>query len=216
MLARSRHGLKAIALLIAVLLWIIVTARQPTRGYVRVIVEPELDSSLALLEPPAELRALVSGRAVDIVKLYTNPPVVHRILDGDVPDTLRLDVATTDVRLPPELSETVHVLDVNPRSVTLRFGTRASARVPVVSDGRILVTEDLGARAADAVQFEPAIVRITGPRRVVRGIRSVRPYSLTIASDDTLPYLADLDTTALGVNIVPSQVKVVLRSGRTP
>lgn len=216
MASPSRLGLKAIALLIAVLLWVIVSARQPTRGYVRVQVEPELDSSLALLEKPRELRALVSGRAVDIVKLYTNPPVVHRILDGDVPDTLQLDIAPADVRLPAELSEQVHVLDVNPRSVTLRFGTRTTGRVTVVSDGRILVSHAQGAQAADSVRFEPATVRITGPRRLVRALRTVRPKALTIARDDTLPHIADLDTTGLGVNVIPSQVKVLLRSTRTP
>ncbi len=216
MLARSRLGLKVIAVLIAVLLWVIVSARQPTRGYVRVVVEPELDSSLALLEQPPELRALVSGRAVDIVKLRTPPPVVHRILDGDVPDTLELDIAASDVRLPPELAGQVQVLDVNPRSVILRFGTRASARVAVVSDGRILVANAQGARAADSVHFEPATVRITGPRRLIRQMRSVHPHSLTIAQDDTLPHVADLDTTGLGVHVTPAQVKVVLRRGPTP
>lgn len=216
MAAPSRLGLKAIALLIAVLLWLVVNARQPTRGYVRVIVAPELDSSLALLERPRDLQALVSGRAVDIVKLYANPPVVRRILDGDVPDTLRLDVATTDVRVPPELAELVRVLDVNPRSVTLRFGTRATARVPVTSDGRVTLRTLAGARPTDSVRFEPATVRITGPRRVVRRVQSVHPYSLSIDEGDTLPHIADLDTTALGVNIIPSQVKVLLRSPRTP
>lgn len=216
MLARSRLGLKAIALLIAALLWVIVSARQPTRGYVRVMVAPELDSTLALLERPTDLRALVSGRAVDIVKLYANPPVVHRIIDGDAPDTLQLDITTTDVRLPPEMAENVHVLDVNPRTVTLRFGTRASARVRVVSKDRVLVTSEQGARPADSVVFDPASVRITGPRRVVRSMRSVQPYSLTIARGDTLPHVADLDTTGLGVTVIPSQVKVVLRDPRMP
>ena len=216
MLARSRLGLKAIALLIAALLWVIVSARQPTRGYVRVMVAPELDSTLALLEAPTDLRALVSGRAVDIVKLHANPPMVHRIIDGDAPDTLQLDITTTDVRLPPEMAENVHVLDVNPRTVTLRFGTRASARVRVVSEDRVLVTSEQGARPADSVVFDPAIVRITGPRRVVRSMRSVQPYSLTIARGDTLPHVADLDTTGLGVTMIPSQVKVVLRDPRMP
>ena len=216
MLARSRLGLKAIALLIAALLWVIVSARQPTRGYVRVMVAPELDSTLALLEAPTDLRALVSGRAVDIVKLHANPPMVHRIIDGDAPDTLQLDITTTDVRLPPEMAENVHVLDVNPRTVTLRFGTRASARVRVVSKDRVLVTSEQGARPADSVVFDPASVRITGPRRVVRSMRSVQPYSLTIARGDTLPHVADLDTTGLGVTVIPSQVKVVLRDPRMP
>ena len=85
-----------------------------------------------------------------------------------------------------------------------------------MSKDRVLVTSEQGARPADSVVFDPAIVRITGPRRVVRNMRSVQPYSLTIARGDTLPHVADLDTTGLGVTMIPSQVKVVLRDPRMP
>jgi len=39
-----------------------------------------------------------------------------------VPDTLMLDLTPADVHVPAELSEVVHVLDVQPRAVTLRLG----------------------------------------------------------------------------------------------
>lgn len=193
------------------LLWVIASARQPTQGYVRVKVVPALDSSLVLLDPPSALEALVAGRAVDIVKLYAEPPSVHRRIDGDVPDTLVLDVTPADVRLPAEFANDVRILDVQPRSVTLRFGSRATRRVPVMSADRILVKDSLSTSAARHVDFDPATVLITGPRRVVRRIATVHPFSLSIARGDTIRHLADLDTTGLGVRVVPSQVKVQLR-----
>lgn len=206
----ERLGLKVTALALAMLLWVIASARQPTQGYVRVHVVPAMDSSLVLLDPPSSLEALVAGRAVDIVKLYADPPSVHRRIDGDVPDTLVLDVTPTDVRLPAEFASDVRILDVQPRSVTLRFGTRATRRVPVVSAGRILVKDSAAARAANHVEFEPATVLITGPRRAVRRVAMVHPLPLSIAKGDTVRHVADLDTAGLGVRVLPSQVKVQL------
>ncbi|MEO7769619.1 MAG: hypothetical protein ABIX19_01230 [Gemmatimonadaceae bacterium] len=205
----ERLGLKATALLIAVLLWLVVSARAPVEEYVQVRVMPTLDSSLVLLEEPPQLKALVTGRAVDIVKLRADPPAVHRIVDADVPDTLILDVAASDVRIPPDLADHVHVLDVQPRTVSLRFGTKATKRVPVVADaGRIV----LRAPGYDKYAFvsEPGSVRITGPRQLVRRIASVRPYSLSITSVDSASF-ADLDTTGLGVRVVPTRVKISVK-----
>jgi hypothetical protein len=208
----ERLGLKATSLIIAALLWFVVSARQPTQSYVRVHVAPTLDSSLVLREQPSQLEALVVGRAADILKLYADPPVVRRVIGGDVPDTLVLDVTPSDVRVPAELTDHVRILDVQPRSVTLRFESGATRRVPVVSAGRIQLRRDTALVADAEVQFDPASVRIAGPRRLVRRIRSVNPFSLTIIDGDTLPHIADLDTTGLGVRALPSQVKVTVRA----
>jgi YbbR domain-containing protein len=207
----ERLGLKATALVIAMFLWFVVSARQPTQAYVRVRVAPSLDSSLVLREQPSQLEALVVGRAADILKLYADPPVVRRVIGGDVPDTFALDVTPSDVRLPAELTDQVKILDVQPRSVVLHFESSATQRVPVTSDGRITLKQDTTFGPATDVRFEPAWVRITGPRRIVRQVRSVHPFSLTIAQHDTLPHVADLDTTGFGVRVQPAQVKVTVR-----
>ena len=124
----ERLGLKAIALVLALLLWIVVSLREPTEGYVRVRVTPVVDSSLVLIGAAPEVRALVSGRAADLVKLYSTPLVLRRTVSGDVPDTLMLDLTPADVHVPAELSEVVRVLDVQPRVVRLRF-IRHRARI---------------------------------------------------------------------------------------
>ncbi|MEO8561109.1 MAG: hypothetical protein ABI601_03480 [bacterium] len=212
-IATERLALKAIAFAVAALLWVVVGARQPTEGYVRVRVQPELDSSLVMIEGTAELRALVTGRAADLVKLYASPLVLRRRVGGDVPDTLVLDVSPSDVRIPPELSDAVRVIDLQPRNVVLRFESRSTRRVSVVSDGRILLLADSGARPASDVEFDPQTVRVTGPRRVVRSMRGIRPFSLSISTFDTLAHVADLDTAGTGVRVEPMQVKVRVRSG---
>ncbi len=208
----ERLGLKATALLITVLIWLLVGARQRTESFVPVSVTPVLDSSLALLGDPPLLRALVAGSTADIVKLYATPPEIRRTVSGDVPDTLVLDLTPSDVRIPPEMSGDVRVLDVQPRSVTLRFETKASSRVSVLNGGRIRVQFAGGAPATARLRFEPDTVRVTGPRRIVRRLRGVYPVPLTIAVGDTLPHVADLDTAGLGVTVSPAQVKVRARN----
>jgi hypothetical protein len=214
-IATERLGLKAIALLIALLLWLAVSARKPMESLVRVLVSPALDSTLVLLDGTTEVRALVSARAADLVKLAADPPVVRRSVGGDAPDTLVLDLTAADVQVPPGLAGQVRVLDVQPRSITLRFETRASRRVPIVNDGRVVVRTDSTARANGGVVFEPQAVHVTGPRRVVRRMRGIRPHSLSIAMNDTMPHVADLDTAGIGVQVQPAQVKVQWRAGAT-
>ncbi|MDB4893277.1 MAG: hypothetical protein JWL61_5132 [Gemmatimonadetes bacterium] len=207
----ERLGIKALSILIAVLLWLIVKGRQPVQDYVMVNVLPTLDSSLVMLETPQPLRALVSGRAVDIAKLRADPPAIHRIVDGDAPDTLVFQVAASDVRVSAGLADFVHVLDVQPRTVSLRFGDKATRQVPVMAgQGFIQLRRGLALLPADVVgiRTEPRTVRITGPRQLVRRIKSVHPYSMTITEGDTTAQLADIDTTRLGVRVVPSRVRV--------
>jgi hypothetical protein len=210
-LLSERLGLKATALLLATLLWIVVGARQPTEGFVAVRVVPTLDSSLVMLGPPPELRALVAGRTTDLVKLYSSPLTVHRSIGGDAPDTLTLDLTPSDVRVPSELANSIRVVDLQPRHVTLRFAGRATRRVAVVNDGRIRLRTDSGARAAADVEFEPRSVRVTGPRRLVRRMRGIHPHALSIAPGDTRHHVADLDTTGMDVRVQPGRVRVRLR-----
>jgi hypothetical protein len=210
----ERLGLKFTALLITVLIWLLVGARERTESFVPVSVTPVLDSSLVLLGDPPRLRALVAGSTADIVKLYATPPEIRRSIGGDVPDTLVLDLTPSDVRIPPELSADVRVLDVQPRSVTLRFETKASSDVAVLNGGRIRVQFAGGAPAPAGLGVQAVTVGVSGPRRVVRRLRGVFPVALTLAAGDTLPHVADLDTAGLGVTVSPAQVKV--RASGTP
>ena len=94
----------------------------------------------------------------------------------------------------------------------LRFEARASRRVPIVNDGRVVVQSDSGMPSTGKVVFEPEAVRVTGPRAMVRRLRGIRPFALSIALRDTMPHVADLDTAGTGVQVQPAQVKVQLRS----
>ncbi len=125
----ERLGLKLTATAISLMLWFVVSAREPTESYVPVRVVPEMDSARVLLGDPPAMRALVAGRASAVAQLIATPPVISRAVSGIATDSLVLDVAPGDVRIPTELKSEIRVLDVEPRRVTLRFARRAAAAV---------------------------------------------------------------------------------------
>lgn len=121
----ERLGLKATGLLLAALLWVAVAARRPAEGSVRVRVIPSLDGTRVLLDDPPEIGAIVAGRAADLVKLYSVPLTLRPSVGVDAPDSLVLEFAPGDVRMPTELANSIRVLELRPSRVTVRLGHAA-------------------------------------------------------------------------------------------
>ena len=204
----QRLALKSSAVLLALVLWFVVGAREPTEEVVGVRFTPKLDSALVLRDPEPMIRALVIGRASEILKLSTTPLVIRRPIESDAPDTLVLSLRTSDVEVPEGVE--VIVRDVQPRSLTLRFESTASRQVPVRPAVIVRSPTPVG---NIAVRSEPATVTVLGPRRTVALMRFVSTVADSIGLD-TLPHLVDLDTAGLGVAVRPPQVKVVVQRAR--
>ncbi|HKO14988.1 MAG TPA: hypothetical protein VJU87_02060 [Gemmatimonadaceae bacterium] len=203
----QRLALKGTAVLLAVVLWFIVSGKEPTEDLVPVRFAPQLDSSLVLRDPPAPVRALVIGTGRDLLKLYATPPVIKRPISANAPDTLVVDLRPSDVELPPGSDAIVR--DVQPRAVTLRFEPTSTRVVPVHS--AIQMTVDSGAAVPEmAVRLDPDSVEVSGPRQRVLGLRYVTTTKTSIPATDSLPHLVDIDTAQLGVRVKPAQVKVHL------
>lgn len=198
----QRLLLKATAFVLAIVLWLIATAKEPTEDLVPVRFAPILDSSLSLRDAPPTIRALVAGRGEDLLKLYASPLTFRRAISTGVPDTLVIDLTPRDIEIPPELEGRVFVRAVQPSSVTLHFETTATRVVPVRS--QILVTPATGPYA---VRFEPDSVEVIGPRQAVARVDHVTTVRSTIPPDDSLPHLVDIDTARLSVRVRPRQVK---------
>jgi YbbR domain-containing protein len=197
--------LKAAALFLAVILWFVVNVKEPQVQLVRVRFVPVLDSSLVLRDPPPEVQALVAGSPRDLLQLSSGPLVIRRQITADAPDTLVIDLQPSDVTLPEGVDAVVR--NILPRSITLRFESTWTRRVPVQS------AVELASSAWPVpvtVQLEPDSVQVSGPRHVVSGVSFVRTVRAAIGAPDSLPHLVDIDTTRLGVRVRPSQVKVKL------
>lgn len=201
----QRLALKGTAFLLAAVLWFIVTAKEPNQNLVEVHFAPQLDSSLVLKDPPPPIHALVVGTPQELLKLYARPLVIRRPIAANSPDTVVIDLATSDVELPPGVDAIVRGLE--PHSITLRFESTSSRVVPVHSNVQVIV-DTLQPTVGLAVRLEPDSVEVSGPRQRILGLQFVTTQRVTIPAGDSLPHLVDIDTTRLGVRVKPAQVKV--------
>ena len=203
----DRLVLKGTAIFLAIVLWLVVNAKEPQIELVSVRFTPALlDSSLVLREPLPQIQAIVAGSPKQLIKLSSNPPLIHRQITADAPDTLVMDLRPEDVILPDGVDAVVR--DVQPRRLMLRFESTWNRRVPIVPTGiEIMTAPGVGPVHP---QFEPDFVQISGPRHLVLQVSSVRTKKTTIAYPDSLAHLVDIDTTALGpgIRVRPNQVKV--------
>lgn len=204
----QRLALKGTALLLAVVLWFIVTAKEPNQDLVEVQFQPQLDSSLVLKDPPPPIHALVVGTPQELLKLFAHPLVIRRPISANSPDTVVVDLSTSDVELPPGVDAIVR--GIEPRSVTLRFESTSSRVVPVRSAVQVVGDSLHPNPPPMTVRLEPDRVEVSGPRQKVLGIEYVTTTRVTIPAADSLPHLVDIDTTRLGLRVKPSQVKVHL------
>ena len=201
-------ALKASSLLLAMALWFVVGAREPTEDLASVRFLPQLDSALVLRDPTPPIRALVVGRPSEILKLSNTPLVIRRPIPGDAPDTLEIPLRASDIEIPEGVE--VIVREVQPRTLALRFETTASRRVAVRS--ALLLPAQIAGRAR--VVLDPDSVTVMGPRRVVRTFQSVATTRDTV-DIDSIARVVDLDTAGLGVVVRPVQVKAIVRRIRS-
>src|SRR5688572_21696401 len=132
----ERLGYKAAALFFAVVLWLVVSAEEPSEELVPVRLEAAFDTVRILTSPRPVIRALVAGRARDLIKLYDTPPVVRRVITDDAPDSVAVDLRPADVYIPPDVDAIVR--DVQPRALVLIFDVTMSRRVPVTNAVRVV------------------------------------------------------------------------------
>lgn len=200
--------LKATAVFLAIVLWFMVNAKEPQIELVPVRLIPTLDSSLVLRDPLPQIQAIIAGSPKELIRLNSSLPTIHRQISSDAPDTLVIDLRPSDVTLPEGVDAVVR--EIEPRSVTLRFESTWTRRVPVRSAIDIATTN--GPPGPLAVRIDPLTVEVTGPRHLVARVAFVRTTKTTISFPDSLPHLVELDTTGLGagVRLRPAQVKVLV------
>ena len=206
----ERLGYKAAALFFAAVLWVVVSAEEPSEELVPVRLEASFDTTRVLTSPRPAVRALVAGRARDLIKLYDAPPVVRRSVTDDAPDSVAIDLRPADVYIPPDIDAVVR--DVQPRSLVLVFDVTTTRRVPVTNAVRVVV--DSGApQARRLTVLVPDSVTVTGPRRVVNAVSSVRTIEQTVTVRDSGAFVVPLDVKSLatGVRVKPAEVRVLVQ-----
>jgi hypothetical protein len=208
----ERLGYKGAALFFAVVLWLVVSAEEPSEEVVPVQLEASFDSARVLTSTRPELRALVAGRARDLIKLYEKPPVVRRAVTDDAPDSVAMDLRPADVYIPPDVDAVVR--DIQPRTLVLVFDVTSTRRVPVANKVRVEITKRPGGMTATRLtRVVPDSVTITGPRRAVNTVRFVSTVDQTVTVRDTGDFIIPLDVKRLaaGVRVQPTEVRLLVQ-----
>jgi hypothetical protein len=121
----ERLPLKAAALFFALVLWMVVSAEEPTDEVIPIRFAPVVDSGMVIVGPLPTVRALVLGRGRELLKLYNASPVIVRRVRSGVSETVSLELGPADVDLPAGVNAVVR--DVRPRNVTLQLRRIAPA-----------------------------------------------------------------------------------------
>jgi hypothetical protein len=207
----ERLPAKLAALFLSLVLWLMVGAEEPTDEWVDVRLALVMDSTVALRDSAPRVQALVVGRARELLKLYTELPVLRRVIPANTADDVTLELHPEDVILPGNVS--AKVANINPRTLQLRFVVRETRRVPVRSE--VHVSADSGLHLTGDPRLQPESVTVRGARDAVRAIESVPTQPTHIYVRDTVTvHSVPLDTMGLRVRITPAQVQVHVTAAR--
>jgi YbbR domain-containing protein len=216
-----RHlGLKALSLVLALLLWMIVSGEETVERGLRVPLE--LQQMPAGLELTGEVPATVD------VRVRGASGTLSRVSTGDVVAVLDLRNAQSGRRLFPLTPKDVRVpfgveiVQVQPSALAMAFERSASRRVTVIPavDGRPAPGYVVGSLEAD-----PKTVEVIGPETAVRratealtepvsvsGARDRVQQSVTLGLIDPSLRLKDVGTAMVTVQIVPAPLERSLPS----
>jgi hypothetical protein len=112
-------ALKGAAIFFALVLWLVVSAEEPSEEVVAVRFAPALDSGVTIEGETPTVRALVVGRGRELLKLYNEPPFIRRRIRSGMWDSVRVELGPADVDLPAGVNAAVR--DVRPRVLTVRL-----------------------------------------------------------------------------------------------
>lgn len=210
-MATARMPLKLAALFFALVLWLAVSAEEPTEEWVDVRVALVHDSSVTLVDSVPAVQALVVGRGRDLLKLYTTLPVLRRVIDADTATRVTLSLRPGDVDLPSNVD--ARVRDVRPAAMSMRVRITESRRVPVRS--AVELTPDSGFHVIGMPNVEPDSVDVRGPREAVRKLTAVYTERRQVDVHDTLTdVVVPVDTAGLRMRVSPPQVKIRILGAR--
>jgi hypothetical protein len=211
--------LKLSALGLAVLVWAVVSAEQPTTQWIPVRVEAQVrDPDFVLAGPPdpVQVQARFSGPGRELWELALDRPRLVLPV-REVGDQRTFPLEAGMIRIPPGLAVTA--LEVRPQFARLELQRLASRMLPVQarigsqSIQRYLVGEDL--------EILPALIRVTGPADRLAALEALRTERFEIVPDDSIfSQEVPIDTTGLeGLTLNRPRVRVSgaveVRSERT-
>ena len=204
--------LKTLALALAVLLWVVVSAEQVTSSWIPVpVLVEEADPEFEMVsgESPGEVEVRFTGSGRDLMELAIRKPPLVLTVD-------RVQSNNQEFRLEPGMVQVPNQLAVSAQEVRnpllrLRFRRLASRTLPIRPTVDIEVAS--GWTLVDTLRLLPAEIEIRGPAEEVEMVQEVRTLPFTLpAADSLFSTVVRIDTTNLsGLDLSTTQVRV---SGR--
>jgi YbbR domain-containing protein len=201
--------LKLLALALAVLLWVVVSAEQVTSEWIPVplqIVENDPNFELVSGEITEEVNVRFTGSGRDLMELAIRKPPLVLSID-------RVQGSSQDFRLEPTMVQVPTQLAVNAQEVRaplIRLSFRQLASRTVRVHPTVAEEVATGWTLVDTLRVEPDQVEIRGPADLVEAVEQVRtvPFSLP-ATDSAFTTQVAVDTSNLaGIELSASRVQV--------
>ncbi len=201
-------GLKLVALLLAVLVYLNVYTDRPASMIVSFPVQvTDLADSLTLSGPaPGAVRVELRGPAKQLIRLRLTEPPVKISLAGMGQGHYERALGIADLPLPEGVGTEVDRM-VSPRTLSLELDIKGRRRIPVAP--RIHGEPAGGFLWEGRVRVTPGAVEVVGPRQALAALDSVRLKPVTLSGRrDTVDFLVGPQSLPEWCTMTPGEVEL--------
>ncbi len=188
---RHRGAVISVCLLTSTLLWFFFSMQQEHTVPLELPTQVQNlnpDEALAVL-PPQTIRVQVEGAGIQLLRLYYNPPTVNLNASADV---ISLEAAAKEV------TKTVRLESVMPRTFVVRKEPRLTRTIPVES--RFRVTTPPAFDLTTPIRLDPDSIRVSGATSIIERLAAWPTRAQTFANvRDTLRATVPLLDTLSGL-----------------
>lgn len=207
--------LKLLAIALALLLWVVVSAEQVTSQWIPVpLVVEENDPDFELISGPNvdEVQVRFTGSGRDLMELAIRKPPLVLSIDRVQATEREFRLQPSMVRLPTQLA--VNAQEV--RAPLIRLGFRRIVARPLTVRPTVDGDVESGWMLVDSLRILPQQIVVRGPADQVERLAELRTVPFTLpASDSIFSTLIAIDTTGLnGLDLDVMQVRVTGRVDR--
>lgn len=203
--ALENWPIKLTALVLAIVLWAVVTAEETTTQLVPVTLVVQPPEGRTVTGELPSLQARYRGTLRELLKLYEHPPVIRKDVPATTGTAPYIRFSSDDL-MGVEDADVV-ALEVLPESITVVLDEVLRKTVRVIS--RIEIRADSGHEVFGGVSISPTTVTLLGPEVSVAPIESV--YTIVFQRNGlTAPadFLVPVDTAGLGlVTVEPPAIR---------
>ncbi len=209
--AFANWPIKVTALVLAVVLWAVVTAEETITQLVPVTLVVQPPEGRTVVGDLPTVQARYRGTLRELLKLYESPPVISRAIPATTGTSRALELSPDDLQGIDEAD--VVALEVVPDSVVVVLDDILRKSVPVVS--RVQFRPESGYEVFGDVRISPNTVTLQGPEALVTPIQRVSTVVIQRSGlTEPTEYTVPIDTSGFGlITVDPPSVRIMADMG---